>query len=216
MHIYKALNETSFQHVQDLEAPPGSNINFGVAVDIYKNSILVGANGDDLYSGIAYIYSLYEGFFVLDATLQSPMNYGNAFGRSAALYGDTAVIGTGVNNAFVFEKSGGVWSLVTVLAPLQESSGFGRRVDVYGDTMVIGAPLMNNSAGAAFVYTRIAPQTWSLMSRLHSVEGYNSFFGASVAIYDNTIAVGAPGYEGGLYTTAHLEGEFQLVLFYSF
>eukprot|EP00981_Chlorochromonas_danica_P003095 scaffold614_cov157-Ochromonas_danica.AAC.13 len=202
VHVYQALTQTSFSHMADIYAPNGSNINFGVAVDVYGDTILIGANGYNSYRGVAYIYTLYESaYWILNATIHSPLRIGQGFGRSVALYNNTIVIGTGVNNAYVYEYADGVWQLVTKFQPLQQSSNFGRRVDIYKDTVVIGADRMNTSYGAAFVYRRVAPQSWSLMSRLQSVEGYNSFFGHSVAIYENTIAVGAVGYRSGFYAS---------------
>lgn len=197
----------------DLYAPNGSNINFGVAVDVYGDTITIGANGYSGYRGVVYIYTLYESaYWILNATIHSPLRFGQGFGRSVAMYNNTIVIGTGVNNAYVYENIDGVWQLVTKFQPLQQSSNFGRRVDIYKDTVVIGADRMNTSFGAAFVYRRVAPQSWSLMSRLQSVEGYNSFFGHSVAIYENTIAVGAVGFRSGFYASEGVAGKALCVI----
>jgi hypothetical protein len=93
---------------------------------------------------------------------------GDLFGRSVAVSGDTVVVGarwedsnaTGVNGnqaddsafaagaAYVFVRSGGVWSQQAYLKASNTGSGdeFGNSVAVSGDTVVVGANREDSSA----------------------------------------------------------------------
>lgn len=149
-----------------------------------------------------------------------PANYGDRFGESVAISGDTVVVGapredsgaSGVDGdatdnsaldrgaAYVFARDPqtGVWSTQGYLKPPAGSSFFGHAVAVSGDTAVVGAlydSTGSNSAGAAYVYVR-NPQTgkWSYQAQLvpHNAGPFDSF-GSSVALSGDTVLVGAYG-----------------------
>ena len=76
----------------------------------------------------------------------------------------------------------------------------GMALAVYGNTAVVGAPLSNvggrTAEGAAYVYVRTST-TWSFGAKLTEFDGgvdnnEADHFGAAVAIFGDTIAVGAP------------------------
>lgn len=70
---------------------------------------------------------------------------------------------------------------------------YGARTAVYGDTFVVGAPGDSSQKGAVYVYTRTSPG-WRFEGKLTASDGYaGDRFGASVAIWGDTIVVGAPG-----------------------
>jgi hypothetical protein len=104
-------------------------------------------------------------------------------GTSVAISGDTIVAGAqyggsmSQGSAYVFVRSGGVWSRQQIL----ESAGyqFGASVAISGETVVAGAPYGGSmSQGSAYVFVRSGGCGASLQM-LESV-GYQ--FGASVAI----------------------------------
>jgi hypothetical protein len=75
---------------------------------------------------------------------------------------------------------------------------FGTSVAMDGDTLVVGAPIKDSGAGAAYVYTRTANETWTQTSKLTASDRSNGDgFGASVAIDGDTIVVGASGDDSG-------------------
>jgi hypothetical protein len=149
-------------------------------------------------------------------------------GLSAAVSGSTVVVGaysedssaTGVNGgqsdntaadsgaAYVFVRSGGVWSQQAYLKASNTgaSDEFGRAVAISGNTIVIGAHFedsnaniidgdgTNNSAGnsgAAYVFVR-SGTTWSQQAYLKAANnGANDRFGYSVAVSGDTVVVGA-------------------------
>jgi hypothetical protein len=124
-------------------------------------------------------------------------------GNAVALDGDVAVIGCpGDANtrgfAFVFARSGGVWTQQAALSAQGGHIGdlFGGSVAVSGTTVAVGCRALNSGAGASsgavFVFTR-SGTTWSQQARLvagDSAAGDN--FGGAVALLGDTLLAGAP------------------------
>jgi len=132
------------------------------------------------------------------------------FGYSAAIDGDTAVIGSNFGNdnqdqtgsAYAFERRGSRWSEKDKLFP-NNGDGldqFGFAVALSGDTAVIGAPGDDDrgtSSGAAYLFVRNGTR-WSQKEKLVASDGGASdAFGTSVSISGDTVVVGAPSISGG-------------------
>jgi hypothetical protein len=151
------------------------------------------------------------------------------FGFVVAISGDTLVVGapqegsdaTGVdgnqanNNAqnsgaaYVFTRSGGVWTQQAYLKASNTGAndGFGVSVAISGDTIVVGAQFEDSAgsqndnsaldAGAAYVFTR-SGAVWTQQAYLkgHNTEAGDQF-GTNVAVEGDTLAVGAIGEAGG-------------------
>lgn len=85
------------------------------------------------------------------------------FGRAVALSGDTALVGaprdddegTGAGAAYVFVRSGGVWTEQAKLVASDgvEFASFGTSVALSGDTALVGAPGGDSTGGSAYVFT---------------------------------------------------------------
>lgn len=156
----------------------------------------------------------------------------DGFGTSVAASGDTVVIGAsgedsgsaGVNSipddsaagsgaAYVFVRSGSIWSQQAYLKASNTGAGdgFGAAVSISGDTIVVGALLEGSSttgvngipnesaqaAGAAYVFMR-SSGSWSQQAYLKaSNSGAGDRFGSSVSVSDDTIAIGAPYEDSG-------------------
>jgi FG-GAP repeat len=83
------------------------------------------------------------------------------FGTSVAISGETVVVGAPVaggyaGSAYVFVRSGGVWSQQQKLAASDAAAGdqFGNSVAISGETVVVGAPVAGGYAGSASVLVR--------------------------------------------------------------
>ena len=137
--------------------------NFGFAVAISGNTLVVGAKNRTTYTGVAYVFVRNNGVWTQQATLTaSNAGINDRFGRAVAISGDTIVIGAsgeGSNGtqsdnsiptsgaAYVFVRdSGGLWSQQAYLkASNVAASGsgagtqFGFSVAISGDTVVVGA-----------------------------------------------------------------------------
>ncbi len=175
---------------------------------------------------------------VLKPNLQEVKFY-YRFGEAVAISGNTIVVGAPQSDggaAHVFYRNGTTWSEQGLLmaSNAENRDGFGSSVAVSGDTIVVGASeeasgatgvngdqASNGAAysGAAYVFERRGT-SWSQQAYLKaSNTGGGAFvdgdrFGASVAIWSNTIVVGAPlesssatGANGnGLDNSAHNSG----------
>jgi hypothetical protein len=160
---------------------------------------------------------------------------GDWFGYSVAVSGDTVVVGApqedssslGINStpneaagasgaAYVFIRSGSVWSQQAYLKPAAVGPGgqtgdhFGWSVAVSADTVVVGAPEEDSAttginstpnegatdSGAAYVFIR-SGSVWSQQAYMKPAAvaatgaGAGDEFGWSVAISGDTVAVGA-------------------------
>jgi len=112
--------------------------------------------------------------------LASDAAAGDRFGISVAVSGDTAVIGaynddhaggTNAGSAYVFVRSGGVWTQQAKLtaSDAAEYDHFGISVSVSGDTAVIGADYDDHAggtnAGSAYVFVR-SGGVWTEQAKL--------------------------------------------------
>jgi LPXTG-site transpeptidase (sortase) family protein len=166
-------------------------------------------------AGAAYVY-IYNGkTWLLQARLVAKnASAGDTFGVSVAISGDRILVGaTGVDltdpgekggelenagAAYIFTRSGSVWSQqaqLTAADPAEEDS-FGSSVALERGTAVVAAetkslpPLIN--LGAVYVFYNIAGKTWKEQAKLLPSDPYlGDYFGSSVAIEGDRIAVGA-------------------------
>jgi len=112
--------------------------------------------------------------------------------------------------AYVFTRSGTKWTQQAYLkaSNVDSDDSFGYSVALYGDTLAVGADReasnatgiggdQNNNAlanaGAAYVFTR-SGAAWSQQAYIKaSNTGSNDVFGWSLALFEETLAVGAAG-----------------------
>ncbi|NOT22458.1 MAG: integrin [Nitrospiraceae bacterium] len=209
---------------------------FGHSVALSGDTLVVGAHFEDsdifdniVKSGTAYVFMRVGGVWSQEALLKaSNTKAGDQFGWSVALSGDTLVAGangesscaTGVNGnqagtgclgsgaAYVFTRTGGVWSQEAYLkaSNSRQGYGFGGSVALSGDTLVAGAThdgscatdvngnqadTSCNASGAAYVFTRTGG-VWSQEAYLKaSNTGAGDSFGWSLALSGDKVVVGA-------------------------
>jgi hypothetical protein len=138
----------------------------------------------------------------------------DAFGFSVSLSGDTLAVGSPTDavgalsqagSVRVFVRTGGTWTLQQTLTALDAASGdhFGFSVSLSGDTLAIGAvyddvgstPVSNQ--GSVRIFTR-SGGVWGAQATVVAADGAaNDFFGWSVALAGDTLAVGAVGDDVG-------------------
>ncbi len=81
----------------------------------------------------------------MTGTIKSPLGDNNntvyqGFGYRVDMSGDFLIVGTSVNNAYIYrEVSPGNWSMHTALPPPAPGSYFGRAVAIEGDYAMVGA-----------------------------------------------------------------------------
>ncbi|MFI5300745.1 MAG: hypothetical protein ACHREM_21900, partial [Polyangiales bacterium] len=119
-----------------------------------------------------------------------------SFGFSVAIQGDTAMVGepedaTSNGLAFVFTRSGTVWSKSATLRPTAQKF-LGASVALDGDTAIVGSPYDSGKQGSAYVFAR-SGTTWTQQGQLLApdlVAGDQA--GWSVAIRGDNAVIGAP------------------------
>jgi hypothetical protein len=191
---------------------------FGYSVAVSGDTAVVGAFQDDhaggTNAGSAYIFTRSGTTWTEQAKLiASDAAANDNFGRSVAISGDTAVVGSynddhagGVDagSAYVFVRAGTIWTEQAKLtAGAAANDKFGVSVAISGDTTVIGAYLAGPSdAGAAHFFDRTG-SVWTYYGSLTSLEvAANDFYGYSVALSGNTAVIGAYGDDNILGTDA--------------
>jgi hypothetical protein len=209
-YVFLRSGTTWCQQARLTEPVPGHEAWFGKSVAVEGATIVVGASGDDHpggdRNGTAFVF-VWSGFsWELQDTLAA-LDAGDQdfFGGSAAISGDTIVVGSdyqGVDHhgaAYVFVRSGAVWSQQAKLVALDgaENDYFGSAVAISGDTVVVGADLDDHGgvvdAGSAYVFNR-SGTLWSETDKLTPPDAAaGDFFGGSLAVESGTALVGALG-----------------------
>jgi|JI6StandDraft_1071083.scaffolds.fasta_scaffold00569_9 hypothetical protein len=251
--IDPVVHQAYLKAVSNGTADSGDYFGYSVAIDgdtavvgaIYEDgdansSTLTNNNAENAGAAYIFVRSPDSGSWITQACLKANNaegvgsytgdSWGDGFGNSVAISGDTVVIGamredsaaTGVNQsgsgnsapeagaAYVFTRSGGIWSQQAYLKASNTETGdnFGVSVAISGNTVVVGAHGEDSSAtgvngnqtydgtyasGAAYVFTR-SGSTWSQQAYLKAsnTESWD-LFGASLAISGDTVVVGANG-----------------------
>ena len=129
---------------------------------------------------------------------------GNQYGYAVAVDGDIAVVtspfdDTNNGGLYIAEKINGTWDSFTRFIPDElddEFDQFGISVAVDRGKVIVGAPEALTGTGVVYVYEKdLLTQEWGY-TELNAISGGPANYGRAVAVYDDTIAVGAPGYLG--------------------
>jgi hypothetical protein len=201
------------------------NIN-GSAIALSEDTLAVGASGepwDDAGGGVVVVFTRDNGIWSQEAILKgsntegaqidSGILFGDGFGSSVALSGDTLAVGavgesssatggeddnseSGAGAAYVFTRNNGSWNQEAFLkasnAKGNYDSGmgfllgdrFGSSIALSGNTLAVGASFQGGSGeGAVYVFIH-ANGVWNQEAFLESV-------GASVAVSGDDLAVGS-------------------------
>jgi hypothetical protein len=210
---------SSMTQVAKLTASDGNTENyFGGAVAISGGTIVVGASRATRFPnhnrGAAYVFIEPDAGWAdmtETAELKYPHDYPNSgyFGTGVATDGTTVAVGW-TNYLFrsavyMFAKPASGWKtglmyqaeLTPPAGTFGLYDGFGSYLALSGGTLVVGAPspFIYPMSGAAYIFVE-PPGGWVSMSQTATLTASNAgsraYFGASVAIQGDTIAVGAP------------------------
>lgn len=196
-------------------ADAATNDLLGSSVALSGDTAVIGAPNDDGAAGAAYVFVRNGTGWTQQQKLVASDAAGlQAFGTSVAIAGDTVLVGARFDDnasgsdagaAYVFVRSGGVWTEQQKL--LGSDTGafdeLGAAVALSGDTAVVGALLANDgSDGGAYVFVRSAG-VWTQQQKLTAADAADSDeFGLAVAIAGDTIVVGAARDDSSLGTDA--------------
>ncbi|MFN9993199.1 MAG: FG-GAP repeat protein, partial [Phycisphaerales bacterium] len=131
---------------------------------------------------------------------------GDQFARAVAISGDTMLVGVPSDDIGAFTDQGSVqvyrwtgsgwtWEASLVASDGAIGDGFGYAVAISGDTVIVGAYLddvgANPEQGSAYVFVR-SGTTWTQQAKLTASDGASiDLFGQSVAIFGDTVIIGA-------------------------
>ncbi|MBV6495985.1 MAG: hypothetical protein DCC44_09955 [Acidobacteria bacterium] len=195
--------------------PPGGQ--FGYSVSISGDTAIVGAALDDAFGnsnrGAAYVFTRSGSLWTQQAYLSASDGVADdQFGNSVAVSGDVAVVGAylddvGTNSnqgsAYVFKRSGTIWTQTEHLTPSDGIAGqsVGVSVAVSGNNAIAGSPYdqigSNSAQGSAYVF-RVLGTGWTQEAQKVASDGAGGDrLGSSVAISGDTAVVGAPDKNGG-------------------
>jgi hypothetical protein len=173
----------------------GDDDRFGTSVAISGETIAVGAPGDNT----VYVFVRHgTSWSQQDTLVPSILGGSDNFGDSVALEGDTLAVGSPYNEgngaAYIFTRSGTVWTEQEKLSVSGSGSRFGDSIALSGGTVVGGAPKTGLlQEGVAYVFVG-SGATWSQQAQLDASDGTSlNDFGRSVALLGDTAVVGAPG-----------------------
>ena len=216
VYIFRRDGNEWTQEAQLLPGDPDSGDEFGIDVAIDGDTVLVGTPRDDEHgpdAGAAYIFRRVGNSWRQEAILRTPdSGEGDNFGWSVALDGDRALIGAPFHDnekldsgsAYIFERSGTVWSEVQRLLPNNPFLGawFGRAVDIAGNFLVIGAPRFDSiiadgianelfNIGVSYVFHR-DDEAWKQIAQLRADDAdEGDDFGWTIAMTEEIALIGA-------------------------
>jgi FG-GAP repeat len=207
-HVFARSGGVWSQQQKLLPSDGSPNDRFGDSVAISGETVVVGARNGFLGLGSAYVFVRSGGVWSQQQKLvASDAGRESGFGDSVAISGETVVVGSPLvggfmGAAYVFARSGGVWSQQQKLLALDARTfdNFGSSVAISGETVVVGSPLddgaTGGSQGSVYVFSR-SGGVWSQQQELVASDAaVGDFFGISVAISGETVVVGAPFDDG--------------------
>ncbi|MEK7830824.1 MAG: putative Ig domain-containing protein, partial [Acidobacteriota bacterium] len=196
--------------IKKLIANDGTYFDGFYVTAISNDTIVVGANGNNTGAGSAYIFehnqSGADNWGLVKKLTASDAEMGDAFGAAIGISGNTIVVGAYQNNshrgaAYVFERNqggAGNWGQVKklVASDAADPDFFASAIVIQNDTVVIGAYHKQFFTGAAYIFGRNqgGAGNWGQVKKLVASDAaLGDSFGSSVAISDDTIAIGANG-----------------------
>jgi hypothetical protein len=187
-----------------------------VALSANGNTAIAGGGGDNNNAGAAWVFTrsgsawTEQGAKLVGTGAVGDSEQGNSVALSAD--GNTAIVGGPFDNgyvgaAWVFTRSGGVWSqqgakLVGAGAVGDSEQGNSVALSADGNTAIVGGTYDNSGAGAAWVFTRSGSawtQQGAKLVGTGAVGGANQGYSVALSGDGNTAIVGGPfdnGYVG--------------------
>ncbi len=207
-YVFVRSGSTWSQQAKLTAADAAAGDQLGYSVDLDGDRAVLGAPGDDsgaVDAGAAYVFvrtgttwSEEDELVATDGTID------DSGGLSVSISGDTVVFGAptdddagdAAGSAYVFTRSGAVWSEQQKLlaADTTDGDGFGQSVAVSGDAVIVGSYLddaAGSAAGSAYVFRR-SGATWSETNEFVAADAAPSdLFGADVALDGRVALIGS-------------------------
>jgi hypothetical protein len=190
---------------------------FGTAVSIYGDYILIGSPGDTI-NGVANAGSVYAYTFnpstkaitFQERILQNTTVEASYFGREVDHHGNNAVIAcdnglqaTSTKIAYAYKtiNHGVTWQLKSNLIPTNAVGAlkFGYELFIFGDWITLAAYAENNNVGRVYIYrTYDSGDSWIRTQIIDAVaQVADTYFGFAMAMNEILLVLGAPGANAG-------------------
>jgi choice-of-anchor B domain-containing protein len=202
-------------------SPAFAQTGFGRSVAVGDGEVFIGEPGNNVPSGVLYIYRQSGGAWV-EATMLIATDAadGDGFGTAVATAGDELFVGAVTADrgvVYIFERDGRAWEQTgtIVAAAGATDERFGSSLTLAGDTLYIGATGAESNRGATYVFARRG-NGWQEIARLvgdeieAAPEGEEEAapprrrggptgprFGSALAVVDDHVLIGAPGTSRG-------------------
>jgi hypothetical protein len=171
-------------------------------------------------AGAAYVLRRVGGAWMQEAYLKESNTAPNhSFGVSVAISGDTIAVGAngaanGAGAVYIFQRVNNTWMQQAIITASNAEAGdsFGFALALSGDTLAVSAPNESSratgvnmdqsdntaqSSGAVYVFTRSQIVGGTLWTQQAYIKASNTDasdqFGKSIALFGDTLAVGATG-----------------------
>ena len=191
---------------QELTAADGTaGDEFGMAVGISGETVVIGGPGDEALRGGAYVFDRNGTLWSQTAKLTaSDGSAFDRFGSSVGIDGKRIVIGAPsdevggmlTGSAYVFSENGGTWQQQKLTAGDGAANDkFGESISISGSSVAIGANGDDIGAkpdqGSVYIFT-LSGNDWTLAQKLISSDGLaGDNFGGSVAFRAGAVIVGS-------------------------
>jgi hypothetical protein len=194
-HVFVRNGTTWTQQAVLLPSNPGINSQFGRAVAVDGDTILVGSPQDDQpsfnWTGSVYVFVRSGTTWSEQAYLPGFANAGTQFGATLALDDDFAVIGTLENRYEMYKRTGTSWA--SVQEESMNSFGVSIALAIADDLLFAGSP-STGFTGQIEWYERQG-SNWAFKGNLDSGNpNVSAGFGTSLAASGDTLVVGEPDF----------------------
>jgi hypothetical protein len=203
---------------------PEAGDNFGRALAIQGNLLVVTARKTSAEEGAAYVFARSGDNWIHQQTLIASDPKERAyFGQSVDILGDVMAIGArnadpnGAGGFYLFRKSQNGWTQIGKVTPPNGNNDdqFGFAISISGDLIAVGARRADlpgkENAGAAYLYS-LKRNSVEFIAKLTAGDASKGDeFGQSIAIAGDVIAVGAwkdDNKRGSIYLFSQMNGQW--------
>ena len=203
VYVYRDANGQWREHTRLMASDSSRKDDFGRALAIDGNTLVVGAPRKRDGSGVAYVFERASASAPWrEVSIITPPDSGDHrdFAVTLALAGDELLVGspaaasTGV--VYHYKRTRGAWTLHDTVRPAGNEpllSSFGRALSQRGDWLVVGAPLADSARGRVFFYKRQPNGHWGDGSVINLAQPLRARVGTSVLLDGDVAYAGAPG-----------------------
>ena len=210
--VFELEDGTWVEKIKLMPSDPFPSDEFGAAVAVSGNSIIVGAQGKwgvGSYSGAAYVFKKIDGLWSETQKLTaSDETIWDSFGNALDIQGDRILVAayqndigaSGSGSVYVFEFAGGTWVEQEILTASDpgEDDNFGSAVVLNNDRILVSARGDDNEygtdAGAVYYFEGASGEFVEQQKIIVSDAESLTSFGAAISVSGNMAVIGSMGH----------------------